>query len=104
MAVQVGSIWAQEVVYSSVAGGVRTIHMAPMRRTVTTNSAISLIVTGGDLNWAETGVAQIVSNGINETFDPPLPVIHRTNVTEITFRTSSSRNRVYARHVVNYWE
>ena len=101
MAVQLGTIWAQEVVYSSVAGGVHTIHMAPNHRDITTNSAISLIVTGGT-NWAETGIVQIVSNGINETFDPPRPVIQRSNVTEMTFRTASTGNRVYARHVVYY--
>jgi hypothetical protein len=102
----IGTIWAQDVLYSIVAGSVKTQthHVFPSRRHITTDSAISLIVTDDDLNWAETGVSQIVSNGINETFDPPLPAIHRTNVTEITFRTSSSQNRVHAQHVINYWQ
>ena len=103
MPVQLGTIWAQEVVYSNVVNSVHDIHMLPSRRDITANSALSFIFSGGHSNFAKTGIVQIVSNGINETFDPPIPAIQRSNVTEITFRTISTHYRVLARHVVYYW-
>ncbi len=105
MPTQTGTIWAQWVGYTSALNSVQTYSIHPNNRDITAEAAIALHTTSASSHWSETGISQIVANGINETFDPPLPRIQQTNVTQITFRTAASGNtRVYGRHVVHYWE
>ena len=104
MPTQTGTIWAQWVGYSTVLNSIHTYTLHPNNRDITAEAAIALNATTANDHWSETGISQIVSNGINETFDPPLPRIKRDNVTMITFRTAStSHTKVYGRHVIHYW-
>jgi hypothetical protein len=104
MPTQYGTIWAQWVGYANVLNSVYTYTLHPNHRDITAEAAIALDSTTSNDHWSETGISQIVANGVNETFDPPLPRIQRTNVTQITFRTASTSNtRVYGRHVIHYW-
>jgi len=104
MPTQTGTIWAQWVGFSHVLNAVHTYTLHPNNRDITAEAALALYSTTSNDHWAETGISQIVANGVNETFDPPLPRIQRNNVTEITFRTASTDNtRVYGRHVIHYW-
>jgi hypothetical protein len=104
MPTQTGTIWAQWVGYSNVLNSVHTYTLYPNNRDITAEAAIALHTTSASTHWSETGISQIVSNGINETFDPPLPRIKRSNVTQITFRTlSTSNTRIYGRHLIFYW-
>lgn len=105
MPTQFGNIFAQWVGFSITAnGGIHTYTLNPNNRDITAEAAIALLSTNGRSHFAETGVSRIVSNGVAENFDPPLPRIKRGNVTQITFRTASTdNNRVHARHVVHYW-
>ncbi len=104
MPTQTGTIWAQWVGYSNVLNSIHTYTLHPNNRDITAEAAIALHTTTKSTHWSETGISQIVSNGINETFDPPLPRIKRSNVTQITFRTlSSSNTRIYGRHLIFYW-
>jgi hypothetical protein len=101
MPTRTGSIWAQYVGYHWVYNSSHTITVNPANRDITADSAISLNVGSG---WGECGIWRIVSNGHLEEFDPPLPSIMRDNVTQIVFRVrASSSTRVWARHVINYW-
>lgn len=104
MPTQTGTIWAQFVGYSHVLNAVHTYSIFPNNRDITAEAAIALHATTVSTHWSETGISQIVSNGVLETFDPPLPRIKRSNVTQITFRTAATgSNRVYGRHIVHYW-
>lgn len=104
MPTRTGNIWAQWVGYHLVLNSSHTITVTPSNRDITADSAISLYSTTKNDHWGETGIWRIVSNGVLEEFDPPLPRIVRDNVTQIVFRTrASSRTRVYGRHVINYW-
>jgi hypothetical protein len=104
MPTQTGTIWAQFVGYAYVYNAIHTYTLHPNNRDITAEAAIALNSTTANDHWAETGISQIVSNGVNETFDPPLPRIKRSNVTEITFRTAStSHTWAYGRHLINYW-
>lgn len=100
-----GTIWAQYVGFSVVhPGNSHTIQVNPNNRDITTCSAISQISAGRKSHFAECGVWRIVSNGLLEEFDPPLPRIQRDNVTSITFRTRTSECTVHGQHQINYWE
>jgi hypothetical protein len=104
MPTQTGTIWAQWVGYNWVLNTVHTYSLYPNNRDITAEAALALHSSTKNDHWSETGISQIVSNGVNETFDPPIPMIKRSNVTQITFRTAaSSQTRVYGRHVVHYW-
>jgi hypothetical protein len=104
MPTQTGTIWAQWVGFSIALNGIHTYSLFPNNRNITAEAAIALHSTNQKSHWSETGISQIVSNGVNETFDPPLPRIKRSNVTQITFRTASSKGtRVHGRHIVHYW-
>ena len=104
MATQFGNIWAQWVGDHRVRNTIATHTVHPNNRTITAEAAIALLETTKNDHWSETGISQIVSNGVNETFNPPVPRINRSNVTEITFRTaSSSRTRIWARYIIHYW-
>ena len=104
MPTQTGTIWAQWVGYTFAFNTIATYSLFPNNRDITAEGAIALNDTTANDHWSETGISQIVSNGVNETFDPPLPRIQRSNVTQITFRTASTSNTaVYGRHVIYYW-
>ncbi len=104
MSTQTGTIWAQYVNYNWVYNTVHTYSVHPNNRDITAEAAIALDTTTKNDHWSETGISQIVSNGVNETFDPPIPRIKRSNVTQITFRSAAtSRTKVYGRHVIHYW-
>jgi hypothetical protein len=106
MPTQFGNIFAQWVGFSITAsGGIHTYTLNPNNRDITAEAAIALLSTNGKSHWGETGITSIISNGVTENFDPPLPRIKRANVTKITFRTASTKhNRVHARHVIYYWD
>lgn len=104
MPTQLGTIWAQWVGYGAALNDIHTYTLFPNNRDITAEAAIALLATTDNDHWSETGISEIISNDVTETFDPPLPRIQRTNVTKITFFTASSRRtRTYGRHVVNYW-
>ena len=104
MPTQTGTIWAQWVGYSFVQNSVHTYTLFPLNRDITAEAALALLSTPDDPHFAETGISQIVSNGVSESFDPPLPRIQRSNVTQITFRTATIDCTVHGRHVVHYWQ
>lgn len=105
MPTQLGTIWVQWVGYSYVTDSVQTYTIHPANRNITAETAIAIYNTTRNDHRGETGITEIVSNGIHEAFHPPLPRIQRSNVTSITFRTASgSRTDVYGRHVVYYRE
>lgn len=103
MPTQIGTIWAQWVGYSRVLNSVHTYSILPSNRDITAEAAIALVSPSTTQHWSETGISEIVSNGVKETFDPSLPRIKRSNVTQITFRTVGVSSRVYGRHVIHYW-
>lgn len=104
MPTQHGNIWAQWVGYQYANDGIETYSIHPNNRKITAEAAISLYTITKKNHWTETGISQIVSNGVNETFDPPLPRIKRDNVTQITFRTASTKHaRTFCRHIIYYW-
>ena len=102
MPTQIGTIWAQWVGYHWVINGVATFTLLPQNRRITAEAAIALVNPFNN-HWSETGISKVVSNGVTETFNPPLPKIMRSNVTHIQFRTAASNSRVHSRYVVHYW-
>jgi hypothetical protein len=105
MPTQTGTIWAQWVGYTQATNAIGTYSLHPNHRDITAEAAIALHTTSASSHWSETGISQIVSNGVNETFDPPLPRIKRSDVTQITFRTAATpgNTKIRGRHVVHYW-
>lgn len=104
MPTQTGTIWAQFVGYAWTLNSVHTYSVFPNHRDITAEAAIALDSTTANDHWSETGISRIVSQGVLEEFDPPLPRIQRSDVTQITFRTASTGStRVYGRHVIHYW-
>lgn len=103
MPTQTGTIWAQWVGYAKVQDSVYTYDILPSNRDITAEAAIALVSPSITQHWSETGISEIVSNGVKETFNPSLPRIKRSNVTQITFRTVGVRSTVYGRHVIHYW-
>lgn len=102
MPTQKGTIWAQWIGHNGANDGVTTFTVYPDNRDITAEAAIALLTTTKNF-WAEAGISRIVSNGINETFDPPRPTIKRSNVTRIQFRTAGSNSTVHSRYVIHYW-
>ena len=98
-----GNNFAQFVGYSVVTDSQHTIEVTPSNRDITTTSALALHSAGGGSHFAEAGVWRIVSNGVFEEFDPPLPRIRRFNVTQIVFRTRCIGCSVRGTHQINYW-
>ena len=99
-----GKIWAQWLGSLQKTDGVSTVEVRPNNRHITAEAAIAHHVTVKRVHGALAGIAQIVSNGLSETFDPPLPRIQRENVTQITFLIAAHNCYVGARLVINYWE
>ena len=105
MPTQTGTIWAQWVGYTIADDSIQTYTVEPNHRDITAEAAIAMMSTGNGAHYSETGISQIVANGINEEFDPPLPRIQRSDVTQITFRTAAAGNCIIrGRHVIYYWE
>lgn len=103
MATQKGIIWAQWIAHHTVLNGVKTFTVYPENRDITAEAAIALVSPSITQHWSEAGISRIVSNGVEETFNPPRPTIKRSNVTAIQFRTAGSNSRVHGRYVIHYW-
>lgn len=110
MPTQTGSIWAQNIGYRIVDSGISTITLRLANNNITAETAIALLVpdiVGGNRArafWVECGISRIVSNGVSEAFDPPLPRIKRSNVTEIRLRGAVVHCRMRYRWVINFWQ
>lgn len=98
-----GTIFAQWVGYSIVTNSSHTIDVRPNNRDITTTSALGLYSSGSGGHFGEAGVWRIVSNGVQEEFDPPLPRIRRFNVTRVIFRTRAADCSIRGTHQINYW-
>ncbi len=104
MATQKGTIWAQWIGHHVAVNEFKTYTVYPENRDITAEGAIALVNPfSTQTHWAEAGISRIVSNGVEETYNPPHPTIKRSNVTAIQFRTSASNSRVYGRFVIHYW-
>ena len=105
MPTKTGTIWAQWMSSHWVRNTVQTVSVSPKNRDITADAAIAMLMATRREHWGEAGISQIVSNGINETFNPPVPRIQRDNVTQITFRVAATDDsRVWARFAIFYWE
>lgn len=99
-----GNIWYQWVGYSIVEHDIHTITLYPGNRDITAEAAIAFQRDTGGTDWTEAGISGIVSNGVYESFNPPLPRIQRNNVTQIIFRAASTSGVLArCRYVLNYW-
>ncbi len=99
-----GWIWAQNIGFRhNNNAGIDTVNLGFNNRDITADSAIALISHGRDSIWAECGFSRVVSNGVAENFDPPVPRIKRSNVTSITFRNAASNCQIRSRWVINVW-
>jgi hypothetical protein len=112
MATQTGSVWAQNIGYRIINSGIDEVTItfaAP--RTITADTAIALLTSqcvGSNRArcfWAECGIRRLVRNGVTQgPWDPPVPRIQRTNVTEITFRAATHSCRIRYRWVIHFWQ
>ena len=99
-----GSIWAQNIGWRfNNNAGVDTVDFNFNNRDITAEAAISLITHGKKNIWAECGFSRVVSNGVVENFDPPVPKLQRSNVTSLRFRDAASNCNIRVRWSILFW-
>ena len=114
MPVVKGSIWAQFASQSFATEGSYSFSFHPAFRDISAYSGISSLDfrhTDGNVDpitVMDSGITEVISNGIDVPIGPPQASIVRENVSKITFRVSAftllgDDTTVRGHHVINFW-